>query len=182
MHALVVGGTGMLAGVSLTLATRGAVVSVVGRTAAKHGALRQRAEGLSGVIHPLQLDYRYGDALEAALRQAVAAHGPIGTAVCWIHRTAPDAHRQIATELTAVGGSCRYTDVLGSTAAGPFAQERGAWLRAQPGLTYRQVLLGCMPQETGWRWLTDAEISAGVLAALDSDAESYQVGSPVPGE
>jgi molybdopterin-guanine dinucleotide biosynthesis protein A len=150
-HALVVGGTGMLAGLARRLADRGHAVSVLARRAPRPGA------GVSGV----PVDYRDDAALDAALARARAEHGPIELAVCWIHTDAPAAPATVARHV-APGG--RLMQVFGTT----------VWPLAAPPvhLAHRQVLLGSI----GGRWLTHAEISGGVLAAIDADLPVHVVG------
>jgi len=41
---------------------------------------------------------------------------------------------------------------------------------------YAQVLLGAVREESGSRWLTDEEISTGVLAAVDAGEPVAVVG------
>jgi hypothetical protein len=88
--------------------------------------------------------------------------GPIELAVCWIHPDAPAAPRIVARRL-APGG--RLLQVFG----------RHVWpLEDVPlQIAYRQVLLGSV----GGRWLTHDEISQGVLAALDADVPTWEVGT-----
>ena len=45
---------------------------------------------------------------------------------------------------------------------------------------YRQVLLGFVPEGDGARWLTNDEISAGVLAAIDEDTALFRIGVTRP--
>lgn len=87
VHALVVGGSGMLAGVSLELCRRGFVPSVVARRASRLAALARRVSGL-GRIHPLAVDYHSTDDLASALRSAELELGTFALAVVWIHSTA----------------------------------------------------------------------------------------------
>jgi len=84
-HALVVGGSGMLAGLCRLLAGDGWVVTVVGRDEAK----LVRATAGDERLHGLSVDYEDLEAFSAALDAAAAARGPITLAVCWIRSWAP---------------------------------------------------------------------------------------------
>jgi molybdopterin-guanine dinucleotide biosynthesis protein A len=150
-HVVVVGGTGMLAGLSRALAARGHRVTVVAR----------RPVDLGAGVEQLTLDYRSTEALERALAAAAAERGPVELAVAWIHTDAPAAPAAVARAV-APGG--RLVQVFGTR----------IWpLQPVPiHLAYRQVLLGSV---TG-RWLTNEEISAGVLAAIDADEPLHVVG------
>jgi molybdopterin-guanine dinucleotide biosynthesis protein A len=149
-HVLVVGGTGMLAGLSRSLAARGHRVTVAAR----------RPIDLGAGVEQLALDYR-STGLERELARAVAERGPVELAVAWIHTDAPAAP---ATVAGAVAPGGRLVQVFGTR----------VWpLQPVPiHLAYRQVLLG----SAGGRWLTHEEISDGVLAAIDADRPLHVVG------
>jgi len=177
-HDLVVGGSGMLAGLCLALAGAGRQVSVVGRDPARLGRL-----AATPGIRPLAVDYRDPEALEMALDNAVAAAGPIERVVCWIHHaTAPDAAARIAQRAGRL-----FCHILGSAAGDParpdlVASWRNRVLQARPGLAYRTVILGFVPGSAGVpsRWLSHDEIGAGVLGALDRGGAVSVVGTAAP--
>ena len=85
-RALVVGGTGMLAGVAETLVTRSVDTMVVARRTKRTPA------GTRGI----PVDYRDTGEFEACVRAA----GPFDLAVVWIHSVAPDAPLALARVLT----------------------------------------------------------------------------------
>ena len=150
-HALVVGGTGMLAAVPPFLARRGYAVTAIARDSIPRGP------GVTVV----QVDYRDDNALRGALARATASHGPFELAVCWIHTDAPQAP---AIVVGCLGPGARLVQVFGTR----------VWpLDDVPlHIAYRQVLLGSMDG----RWLTHAEISGGVLEAIDADRPVSVVG------
>lgn len=182
LHALVVGGTGMLRGLTLALAGKGYIVSVIARDATRLRALADAAAGLPGGVNPVPLDYREGARLRAALREAIAQHGRIVVAVCWIHSTAPHALEQIAGVIEGSRVPCRLFHVRGSAAANPAekAKQLPAWLEDCPHVQYRQVILGFVVEPWGSRWLTHEEISGGVLTAVQNDAAFHIVGTVEP--
>lgn len=150
-HAVVVGGTGMLAPATRALADRGHVVTCVARHVADLG---------SGVaVEPA--DYRHPSVLQAVLDRATQSRGPIELALCWIHTDAPEAARVVAE---ALAPGARLVQVFGTR----------VWpLEDVPlHVAYRQVLLGSI----GGRWLSDEEISAGVLEAIERDRPVAVVG------
>jgi molybdopterin-guanine dinucleotide biosynthesis protein A len=149
-HALVVGGTGMLAALTLSLAARGHAVTSVARHAA-----------LGDAVHPVETDYRDERRLREAVARAVVERGPIELAVCWIHTDAPEAPRVVADGLAP---GARLVQVFGTR----------VWPLGEVPLhvAYRQVFLG----ERDGRWLTHEEISAGVLEAVDADRPLHVVG------
>lgn len=166
-HALVVGGTGMLRAVVLALA-RDREVTLVAR---RPGVVAAAS------IHPAAADYGDPDAFAAALDGAVAARGPFDLAVAWIHSSAPDAPLAAARRVRG-----RFLHVLGSAAADPSRPDPGrrAAFEALPGLSYREVILGFVREGDRSRWLTDAEIAAGVLGAIAADRPRTVVGVVEP--
>lgn len=182
-HTLVVGGTGMLRKATLYFATLGHDVSVVARTVSSLERLEREAEGMAGRIHPIALDYREQAALAAGLDEAIRLRGPIGLAVCWIHSVGREAFPTIVRKMSVSPRSWRLFHVRGSGGSD------ASWLNPSPvretvvapGL-YREVMLGFVPLGTGSRWLTNEEISDGVIEAVDTDAERSIVGVVEPWE
>jgi molybdopterin-guanine dinucleotide biosynthesis protein A len=150
-HALVVGGTGMLAATARALASRGHAVTCIARRAADLG------DGV--LVEPV--DYRDPTRLRDVLVRAGDARGPIELAVCWIHTDGPEAPRIVAD---ALAPGARLVQVFGTR----------SWPLVDVPLhvAYRQVQLG----STAGHWLTHEEISHGVLGAVDADRPVTVVG------
>lgn len=181
-HDLIVGGTGMLSSLCLELAGRGDAVSVVARQQNRLRRLERQSADRTGRIHGLEVDYREDDAFYAALVDAQRVRGPFDLAVCWIHAAAPSAPDVVARSLRRETGSCRYFHVIGSVQEDPLvaaSRHRGAFAR-YGWLRYHQVVLGFTRQGGSSRWLTDGEISTGVLRAIDLDAKCHVVGTVEP--
>ena len=174
-HDLVIGGSGMLSGLVEGLARDGRQVTVIAR-----GRDRlQRLAALHPSIHPLALDYRDDAALDTGLAAAAAAHGTLQRCVAWMHDDSKLRALRIARQIQDV-----YCEVLGSASADP-AQPKGLaeWQAAFRDLTrpfLRLAVLGFMAEGGGSRWLTDAEISAGVAHALGSADPVSIVGTMTP--
>jgi NAD(P)-dependent dehydrogenase (short-subunit alcohol dehydrogenase family) len=168
-HALVVGGSGMLAGLCRALAADGWLVTVVGRDIGKLA----EATADNDRLVPLSVDYEELDAFAAALEAAVAARGPIMLAVCWIRSWAPEALTATASFVAPDGRLFHVwgTQVGDDSAAAIDALERSEQLR------YRQVQLGAVVDGANRRWLTNDEISRGVYAAVVADRRSHLVGN-----
>ena len=171
-HAVVVGGSGMLAGLCRSLAADGRQVTVIGRDERK---LRQATAGAPR-LHPVSVDYEDLPEFGAALAAAAAARGPIVLAVCWIRSWAPAALRA-AADAVAPGG--RLVHVLGSRRSEASAATI-AELEGRDDLVYQQVQLGAAGDAGRHRWLTDDEISAGVYAAVHASRPYYLVGKVAP--
>ena len=177
-HVLVVGGTGMLRRVSMKLASRGHATSVIARTKTDLADMA----AANPLIKPVPVDYKDGPALEAALRKTIADHGPLALVVAWIHESAPDAPLTVA-RLAAEGTTwLRYLHVLSSTADDPSQPQpdRRQAFEAIHGVRYEEIVLGFVVGKDDSRWLTDAEISEGVLAAIDRPKPRSVVGTTRP--
>jgi hypothetical protein len=153
-----VGGTGMLRRVSRTLALKH-TVAVVSRGGERMEALRAKAPA----IIPVAVDWRRTRDLERALWKVVDRLGAFALCVAWIHSDAPKAPEAVAQFVQG-----RYYHVLGSEAADPSDPdpERRARFQAMEDLTYHEVILGFVRQGAGSRWLTEDEITRGVLTAI----------------
>ncbi|HTP78735.1 MAG TPA: hypothetical protein VMJ73_17370 [Rhizomicrobium sp.] len=168
-HALVVGGSGMLAGLARALCDHCDRVSLLGRN-------ERRIRAISPAIDAVACDYNDSAALSEALSQVAAPD----LVVAWIHGRAPHARRAFAECLVADG---RFVHVLGSAHADPAHPERLAEMeRAADGLPidYQAVVLGFIVDSGASRWLTNAEISDGVFAAIASEAPHTIVGTVEP--
>jgi NADPH:quinone reductase-like Zn-dependent oxidoreductase len=154
---LVVGGTGMLAGATRRLAARASALTLVARNpgplAAELGAT------------PVALDWSAPDALGGV----AAIEGGFDLAIVWLHDGASHLARPFETLLRPGG---RVIRVHGSRSVDPEVRA-GREPDPRPDLQRQVVILGWLPDplaQDGQRWLTDDEICAGVLAALDHPA------------
>jgi hypothetical protein len=162
--ALVVGGTGMLAGVVRGLVRAGCRTAVVARNASRITGVVAGTRDPERVL-AVPADYTRPDSLKAALDAALMSGERFATAVLWVHRPHRPVVREVVSGLLAA--DALLVDVLGSAALDP-SRERPPAPPSLPesGVTYRQVVLGFTEGQGGSRWLTHQEISDGVLAAV----------------
>ncbi len=174
-HILVVGGTGMLSDMVEALAREGGRLSLLSRRASQ-------AARLSVVGY--DTDYLDDEAFAAALDRAVAASGPVDLAVAWFRTLKIAAPRRLAEAVGAPGRPGRLVQVLGSAVGDPEHPDRLARAASvAEGLEtcrLRQVVLGFQLTGQVARWHTQAEISAGVLAAIREDLAWSVVGTLEP--
>jgi hypothetical protein len=169
MHTLVVGGTGMLATVTTWLAEQGHTVSVVSRRA---------GTAPDGGVNPIEVDYRDSETLRQRMFKAMRTYGSIDLAVFWIHSDAPNAFRVIAQEISKhAERPWRLFHVRGSAA---YLHPESP--QVPTDCLYRQVILGFVTNSNGSRWLTQDEISGGVIEAIRTDREYSVVGTLHPWE
>lgn len=175
-HTLAIGGTGMLREASLALAARSSRLTSVARTAA---SLARLDDALPGTTphHQLQLDWSDPDAFIDAIHAHVVASEPPDLVLAWIHddRVA----LRLAIELARGGRPFRFFHVIGSAAQHPVrvAQRLLDGFDPPANLEYRQVVLGSHRTDRGRRWLSDHEISHGVLEAIGGAQVLIVVGS-----
>jgi len=168
-HALVVGGSGMLAGLCRSLCAHAGRVSVMARNT-------RRILAIGPQIEAIACDYNDGP----ALAEMLAPLEPPDLVIAWIHGRAPAARRALAECVAAEG---RLVQVLGSAHGDPSHPERLAEMaKAADGLPidYAAVVLGFAVDAGRSRWLTNDEISNGVFAAIESGAAHSIVGTVEP--
>lgn len=165
---LVVGGTGMLAGAAADLAARGWTLLVPGRRPRRVAGTWFRAD--------------WSDPDGFAAQVALHAEVPLDLLVAWVH----EPHRKAL--LHALGPLLRspapVVEIWASATADPLRSLPAAVLADHP--THR-VVLGYRDLGDRRRWLTDGEISAGVVAAtaaaLDGRSTAvHEVGTLRPWE
>ncbi|MEI9989982.1 MAG: hypothetical protein WDM86_08080 [Rhizomicrobium sp.] len=168
-HALVVGGSGMLAGLCRSLRAHARRVSVLARN-------DRRIRAVAPDIEPVACDYNDG----MALAETLALLEPPDLLIAWIHGRAPSARRALAECVAAEG---RFVQVLGSAHGDPAHPERLTEMAAAADglpIDYQSVVLGFVVEQGRSRWLTNDEISSGVFAALQSGAPLFIVGTVEP--
>jgi NAD(P)-dependent dehydrogenase (short-subunit alcohol dehydrogenase family) len=166
---LVVGGSGMLAGLCRSLVEHSDTVAVLARN-------EKRIRAIGPSIEPVVCDYNNGVSLAELLSDIALPD----LTVAWIHGRAPHARRALAEHVRPEG---RFVQVLGSAHADPAHPERVAEMaQAVEGLPidYQAVVLGFVVEDGKSRWLTNTEISDGVLAAIASGAPFTIVGTVEP--
>ncbi len=177
-HALVVGGTGMLAGAVRGLVQDGWRISVLARAAAPF------ASELGAPGRGFDCDYHDIAAFDAALRAAEAANGPIDLAVAWFRTLKIEAPRRLAEAVGGADARGDYIQVLGSGVADPARPDRLATAASVcnglPNCRLSQVILGFQIDGGRSRWLTNDEISAGVLQAIRAGEARRVIGRIEP--
>jgi len=178
-HALVVGGTGMLWGVSLTLAQRGYSTSVIARRASRLQELTEAAHAVGGSINPIAVDIYREHELIVQLQGAIQRLGPIVLVVDW---ASPNDSLTIAQFVGSPQQRSEFYHVLGSSAADPSQPDlrRRARFEACPNICYHEIILGFVMEGKHSRWLSHEEICRGILQALDAHIPRFIVGSVEP--
>jgi hypothetical protein len=177
-HSLVIGGTGMLSEAALTLGEHSDALSIVARTRKSLDSLGSRLLDSPAVYNPIQIDYQDSASLEKALRAAIESYGLIDLVVAWIHSNAPDVPLIVASIAAEKSLAVDFFHVLGSSSADPKSVLNPIELRLReiPALIYHKIILGFVIEGRDSRWLTNQEISRGVIDAVSADTPEHVVG------
>lgn len=177
-HALVVGGTGMLTGVSLWLLEQGCHVSVIARNAERMKSLIEKAN-LKGNITPILVDYTKNDELQQKIQETIKQNGDIDMVVAWVHSTAPNALGMIAEEVSKSGELWSLYHVSGSSTD---LNQIKSTVTMPEDCLYCQIRLGFVIEDNRSRWLTNKEISDGVIASIKKRNKIRTIGQIEPWE
>ena len=151
-RALVLGGTGMLAGVAAALLDDGWQVVLPSR---RRPAAPTNGHAASWV----KADWTEPAALVATVSEAL--DGPVDLLVAWVHREVRVSVLRAVAPLLADGAP--VVEVHGSASANPLG---GCPDPVLPDHPTQQVVLGYVRHAGRTRWLTHDEVSAGVLDAV----------------
>lgn len=173
-RALVIGGTGMLAGCVAALVQDGWHVVLPSR---RYAPIPAEAGGNgTGSSKALWVEADWAEPRVLAARAEKALGGKADLLVAWVHSAARPSVLRAVGPLLAEGAP--VVEVHGSASANPVGGCPDPVLEDHPT---QQVVLGFVRQDGRTRWLTHAETAAGVLdavqRALDGRAPGvHQVG------
>jgi len=176
LHALVIGGTGMLKKVSMWLCDQGFHVSIIGRDEVKLENVK-RASSAPKSITCLSLDYHDDDDVKVAIKDTIEKNGPITVVVAWIHASAGHALSLICNELELSSKTYSLFHILGSKASRMNVQKIGS-----TQCSFHRIILGFILEGTHARWLTHDEIAEGVIKGIESKCTEWIVGRVEPWE
>lgn len=177
-HALVVGGTGMLSGVSLWLLEQGYHVSIIARNSDRMKDLTEQTD-LNNHITPLLVDYSNQDELQKNVHATIEKNGDIDIVVAWIHSTAPNAIHIIAKEVSNSKKNWKLFHVLGSSSDLNRIKRE---VKVPTCCSYHRIQLGFVIEGAISRWLTNKEIADGVIEAIDKRKKIQIIGQLDPWE
>ncbi len=177
-RALVVGATGMLAGVCTGLAIdNGMTVGAIARTKESLNRLGAVPPGIPGKLIPMALDYHDIGRLKHWIAHFQLMEGPIDLVVAWMHEpwmasleaivAEVEAYRHMPWRLVHVVGSGTALETLTPPVSGSWCQ-------------YQRVTLGFVVEASTSRWLTHSEICQGVLQSIRRGQPASVVGTLEP--
>lgn len=174
-HTVIIGGTGMLFAASVELAAQSHRFTSVARTRASLARLDAALPKGRGPHHMLALDWSEPEAFIAGIANHIEETEEPELVVAWVH------NEQLGIRVASVlgRGNVQFFHVLGSVTANPgkIAEQVQAGVNLPPNVAYHQVILGAASQGSHLRWLTNAEISSGVLKAVQAQQMQFVVGT-----
>lgn len=175
-HALVIGGTAMLSNVCLWLIENNYKVSVIGRNFNKMEKLLNSSRHSSRII-PILVDYEDDKKLRTEIKQSIEDHGSFDLVVAWIHSTAKKALPTICEIVGQRSVKWSLYHILGSSQN---LNELKKNITVDCNCTYHQIQLGFILESSYSRWLSNQEISEGVIEAISQERERHIVGQIEP--
>lgn len=173
-HALVVGGSGMLAKTSLWLADNSYKVSVIGRNSRKLSKLTDASKN----IIPISVDYYNERLFSSAIHNSITTYGPYNLVDAWIHSNSRQIIDAISSEIRKITNKeWSLFHVLGSSSNLEDILREMDYIE---NCDYHQVQLGFIIENNKSRWLTHDEISNGVINCIRSNSKKYVVGTLTP--
>lgn len=175
-HIMIIGGTGMLKAASIVLAERCATLTSIAST-------RKSLDSLGRHISvpqylPLVLNWNSSKFING-ITSHIREHGCPTLVVAWFHND--EYGEELACALMSYcKNEIDLFQVLGSASADPSKTNCADVRSFAPNVRYHQVLLGFQVEHGGSRWLTDNEISTGVISAIDSKDVISVVGTVTP--
>lgn len=174
-HALVIGGTGMLANVSIWLSENGCRVSVIGRNPEKMQPLLDQNPAQ---LTPVLVDYTNTKELAEQLDHVQQKNGPIHLVIAWVHSNGDRVFPYLIEDLPPLQ-PWKLFHVNGSSSN---LQDIKAKMAIPEHVEYHQILLGFKIENERSRWLTHKEISSGVIEAIQENKSELVVGTIIPWE
>ncbi|WP_409253245.1 SDR family NAD(P)-dependent oxidoreductase [Bacillus sp. SCS-153A] len=160
---LVIGGTGMLGGAVEHLMKQGNKVTVLSRSHGKYERMLAKHGLEPEEVDFMTADYFDRDALVQVLNAHIKANGPFDQAVIWMRSTAIESFNAVLDILSRHSETVDVFKVNGSAAAHttlPFEFHQT--------IIMHHIILGFKIENGESRWLTNDEISEGVISALTS--------------
>ncbi|MGD6965511.1 hypothetical protein ACQCVP_03640 [Rossellomorea vietnamensis] len=172
---LIIGGTGMLGGVVDHLVKKGEKATVLARSREKFTRMLERFGLSEQEAAFLQADYFDTRALIRALMEHIKLNGTFDEAVIWMRSSAEESFEAVMEFLSKTCGHLDVFRLHGSSAAYQPLPENHF-----QSINMHHIILGFKIEGGESRWLTNAEISEGVNAALETRIPVVIIGVTEP--
>ena len=178
-HALVIGGTGMLCRAAVAIGARSRRLTAVARTAASLASLASLLPDRESDRYQT-LDWNQPEKFVLALQRLLDEVGPPQFVLAWLHDL--NLGPRVALTVSAPETRCDFFQVIGSSGRSP---QDGAktvcnQMEGVNHVGYFQVVLRFKKEAGSSRWLTNDEISDGVLEAIKLREMCHIIGTVTP--
>lgn len=175
-HILIVGGTGMLRGVTAHFIEKGDIVSVLARNKSRIDTLKEEYPVKRGRIWPIAQDYRNAEKALKMVKEAADMFVHIDLAILWIHDTGNNFSEKVKQFLLTHHHNTKIFQLVGSITVEPTSLSQPEWRKAYPD-RYREIFLGYKKTGQSFRWLTNREIAKGTIRAIERDEPKFMIGT-----
>jgi hypothetical protein len=158
-HVCVIGGTGMLGEVTKWYADNNYLVSVIARNKEKMNRMKDSSSNPEN-IKAIYLDYRDSTKLHESLKQNIIEYGPLLEMVVWLHS---DGLHSLLVVFELLEEKRKIWQVIGSKANSQSLREQ---YQPAKDIQYNFIQLGSFRENNNQRWLTNNEISDGVIQSI----------------
>lgn len=171
---LVIGATGMLMQASKSLANRSEKFTFTARTKRSIERMYLHLSILRKHSFGLQLDWNNETLFLASLDQYFKVHGNPSLVVAWLHND--ETGSELAKLLCKYNKPVDFYHIRGSMAGHPDSnfESHHSDFNSAGYVNYHQIILGFQIEGGQSRWLSNSEISTGVLNAVEQK-EAYSV-------
>lgn len=176
---LIIGGTGMLRDATEYFVSNDYQVSVIGRDIKKLNYFTSKFPDKK-TFDLISIDYTKTADFIKIVAEKIKDHGSFDILISWMHSNGSNSLLQLIdtikkyndrTVLYHIKGSMFY-DALKNSSFNPISTNNK--------LIYREIFLGFKIENNSSRWLTNAEISSGVIEAVKSNKDKSIIGQIEP--
>lgn len=171
---LIIGGTGMLRGATEHFILNNFSVSIIGRDVQKLNYFTGKFPNKK-TIDLISQDYRDTENFIKVVEKNIKLHGNFDIIISWIHSNANNSILQLIDTLATYNNKTIFYHIKGS--ASSTTKKRGLFNNK---LDYREILLGFKIDNNSSRWLTDVEISNGIIDAVATNKLKCIIGQIEP--
>ena len=172
---LVIGGTGMLGGTVKYLVDCGNQVTVLSKSSVKYNRMMKQCGLSERDVSFISADYFETGALIQVVNEHIKRNGFFDKAVIWMRSSAGESSDALLDLLDLQEGHVKVYKVNGSAAS-----RNKLSFHTHRSINMHHIILGFKIENGESRWLTNEEISAGVIHSLETSVPVYTAGVTEP--
>ncbi|SKB78324.1 hypothetical protein SAMN05660903_02523 [Salegentibacter salinarum] len=151
---------------------KGHFVTLLARTNYRMDAIKAEYPDKEKNIFTISQDYTEPEKALNGIKMSIDTFGPVDIAILWIHTSGEEFSNLIKTFLFSHSPKTTIFQVWGSASVNPKSFTQKNWKEKYPN-RYKEIFLGYKRKNGSVRWLTNSEISEGIIKAVqENDSES----------